>query len=67
MCPSAGEKELPNIIIIFADDMGYGDVSFFNPDSRVQTPAIDYLAETDWHLQMPTPVALYAPRQGMAC
>jgi arylsulfatase A len=41
----AGEKELPNIIIIFADDMGYGDVSFFNQDSGVKTPAIDYLAE----------------------
>jgi len=40
-----GEKELPNIIIIFADDMGYGDVSFFNPDAKVRTPAIDNLAE----------------------
>ncbi len=44
--PSTGEKELPNIVIIFADDMGYGDVSFFNPDSKVQTPGMDYLAET---------------------
>jgi arylsulfatase A len=35
----------PNIILIFADDMGYGDVSFFNPNSKIQTPAIDNLAE----------------------
>lgn len=33
----------PNIIIIFADDMGYGDVSGLNPFARTQTPAIDQL------------------------
>jgi len=44
-CSHVTEQELPNIIIIFADDMGYGDVSFFNPGSKVQTPNIDYLAE----------------------
>ena len=42
---SRGVEELPNIIIIFADDMGYGDVSFFNPDPKVKTPSIDYLSE----------------------
>ncbi|MEX2566567.1 MAG: arylsulfatase [Cyclobacteriaceae bacterium] len=31
----------PNIIVILADDMGYGDVSALNPESRVRTPAID--------------------------
>ncbi|MEX0981557.1 MAG: arylsulfatase [Bacteroidales bacterium] len=38
--------ELPNIIIIFADDMGYGDVSALNPEAKVFTPAIDKMAET---------------------
>ena len=33
----------PNIIIIFADDMGYGDVSALNPDSHIQTPNLDKL------------------------
>jgi arylsulfatase A len=35
---------LPNIIYILADDMGYGDVSSFNPDSKIITPHIDRLA-----------------------
>lgn len=33
----------PNIIFIFADDMGYGDVSGLNPFARTLTPAIDKL------------------------
>ncbi len=35
----------PNIVIILADDMGYGDVSCYNPDSKIQTPHIDRLAK----------------------
>lgn len=31
----------PNIVFIFADDMGYGDVSALNPTARTTTPAID--------------------------
>jgi arylsulfatase A len=33
----------PNIVFIFADDMGYGDVSALNPAARTHTPAIDKL------------------------
>ncbi|MCC5930957.1 MAG: arylsulfatase [Cyclobacteriaceae bacterium] len=35
----------PNIIIIFADDMGYGDVSALNPLAKTRTPYIDRLIE----------------------
>ena len=34
----------PNIILILADDMGYGDPRCYNPDSKVPTPHIDTLA-----------------------
>ncbi len=39
------EKELPNIIYILADDLGYGDISSFNPNGKIKTPHIDKLAE----------------------
>ncbi len=34
----------PNIIILYADDMGYGDMSCQNPKSKIQTPNLDKLA-----------------------
>jgi len=38
---SKGEK--PNVILILADDMGIGDLSYFNPDLRRTTPNLDKL------------------------
>ncbi len=35
----------PNIIYILADDMGYGDVSAYNPSGKIKTPHIDRLAK----------------------
>jgi arylsulfatase A len=50
----AFSQQKPNIIIVLADDMGYGDVSAYNPGSKIPTPNIDRLASegmkfTDGH------------------
>src|SRR5210317_2098292 len=42
---SCSKQENPNIIFILADDMGYGDLSCYNPESKIITPNIDNLAE----------------------
>lgn len=34
----------PNIIVILSDDLGQGDLSCNNPDSKIQTPNLDQLA-----------------------
>ena len=38
------EVKKPNIIYILADDLGYGDVLIYNPQSKIKTPNIDKLA-----------------------
>jgi len=48
------EVQNPNIIIIYTDDQGYGDVSALNPDAKFKTPNLDIIANegiifTDGH------------------
>ncbi len=54
--------EKPNIVIILADDLGYGDLHCYNDRSKIPTPNIDRMAEqglrfTDAH----TPSSVCTP------
>ena len=39
---TAGDR--PNVLILYADDLGFGDPGCYNPDSKIPTPHIDALA-----------------------
>ena len=54
LAPPMAAAERPNILLIYTDDQGYGDVSALNPDAKFPTPNIDRLARegvifTDGH------------------
>ncbi len=43
--PPAGAADTsPNIVVILADDLGYGDVKALNPECKIKTPNLDRLA-----------------------
>jgi arylsulfatase A-like enzyme len=59
---TAAAQTRPNVILVLADDLGYGDVGAFNPSGRIPTPHLDRLAHegvrlTDAH----APAALCTP------
>ncbi|MDG2170532.1 MAG: sulfatase [Opitutales bacterium] len=59
------EAAKPNVILIFADDLGYGDVGTFYPDSPFETPRLDRMAAEGaklTHFYVPTPYC--APSRG---
>ena len=50
----AVEPNLPNVLILYADDLGYGDLGCYNEQSKIPTPNLDKLASegmrfTDGH------------------
>jgi arylsulfatase A-like enzyme len=59
---AAAAEPPPNIIVMLADDMGYGDPRCYNPASKIPTPNMDRIAAeglrfTDAH----TPAAVCTP------
>ena len=44
--PAQQREQNPNIIFILVDDMGYGDIRAFNPESKIATPQLDKLANS---------------------
>jgi len=67
-----GAAELPHIVIIYTDDLGFGDLSIYNPKAAYQTPRIDRMARegimfTDAHspstICSPSRYGLYSGQQ----
>ncbi len=65
-------QKLPNIIIIYSDDLGYGDLSSYNPKAAYKTPRLDRMARegirfTDAHspatICSPSRYGLYSGQQ----
>ncbi|MCU0797382.1 MAG: arylsulfatase [Akkermansiaceae bacterium] len=46
LLPAKGAEAEPpmNVLLIYADDLGYGDLTCYQPDSKIPTPALDRLA-----------------------
>lgn len=42
--PGGADAEPPNLVVILADDLGLGDLSCYNPESKITTPHADRLA-----------------------
>lgn len=69
---SMAAASLPNIIVIYADDLGYGDLSSYNPKAAYKTPRLDRMAAegvrfTDAHspstICSPSRYGLYSGQQ----
>ena len=43
--PGLALERPPNVVLVYADDMGYGDLGVQNPDSKIPTPNLDLLYE----------------------
>jgi arylsulfatase A-like enzyme len=42
---ASAAQDLPNIIIVYADDLGYGDLSCYNSEAAYKTPRLDQMAK----------------------
>lgn len=42
--PALLAEKQPNIVILYADDLGFGDLGCYHPESKIPTPHLDKLA-----------------------
>ena len=64
--PTASRSDRPNVVIIYADDLGYGDVSSYGA-TRIRTPHIDRIAAHGLRFTRGTRRRPPARRPGMPC
>ena len=53
--PKGLAEDLPNIVYLLADDLGYGDLSSLNPESAIATPNMDGIVKEGIHLLFALP------------
>lgn len=59
---AAHAAETPNIVVILADDLGIGDLSVYNPNSKIRTPRMNaFAAEGLRFTDMHTPSSVCTP------
>ena len=65
LCGFSATAAQPNILLILADDLGYGDVRCYNDQSKVATPHLDRLAR-EGMLFIDAPIRPYLLTQAFA-
>ncbi len=57
----------PNVVFILADDLGYGDLGCYNPESKIATPNLDRLASKAYDSPMHIRLRLFVRQRVMRC
>lgn len=62
LSPAYAGNDSPNIVLILADDMGYGDISYYNHLSKLRTDNLDRMAsESAVYMDAHSPSSVSSP------